>query len=170
MIKELKENAGEYKIRRSDINLSSFGSYFKKMVLGADKEERNMNSQPALSMGNESILEAADSLMHQPLKQESSRTLTALGHDSRRSKSNMHQRRVVNHPVIMDPSHQHLLDQYNYSPYNGHIQSPAMTGFQQQRSNTTFDPMATINQVVGLPPIFNSRPQIEEAAALLQNQ
>jgi len=117
MIKELKDNAGEYKIRRSDINLSSFGSYFKKMVLG-DKpvkgEERNINSQPALSMGNDSVLEAADSLMHHPLKQESSRTLTALGGvDSRRSKSNMYQRRTSNdhkHPVIMDPSHQHLLD------------------------------------------------------------
>lgn len=62
-------------------------------------------------MGNDSVLEAADSLMHHPLKQESSRTLTALGagHDSKRSKSNMHQRRTSNEPkysVIMDPSHQ----------------------------------------------------------------
>jgi hypothetical protein len=37
MIKDLKDNAGEFKIRRSDITLSSFGSYFKKMVLGDKK-------------------------------------------------------------------------------------------------------------------------------------
>lgn len=166
MIKELKDGTGEYKIRRSDINLSSFGSYFKKMVLGdkpAPEEDRNVNSQPALSMGNDSIMEAADSLMHHPLKQESSRTLTALaGHESKRSKSNMYQRRTSNdhkHPVLMDPSHQNLLDQYAFSPYHG------------VRSNTTFDPMATMNhQIAGLPPIFNTRPQIEEAAALMQNQ
>lgn len=168
MIKELKEGTAEYKIRRSDINLSSFGSYFKKMVLGekpAPEGDRNVNSQLALSMGNDSILEAADSLMHHPFKQDSSRTLTVLvGHESKRSKSNIYQRRTSNdhkHTVLMDPSHQHLLDQYAFSPYHGASggPSPAITGYQQQRSNTTFDPMATINhQVAGLPPIFNCRP------------
>jgi hypothetical protein len=104
---------------------------------------------------------------------DSSRTLTVLGPPGhKRSKSNM-QGRSSQKPEL--PAQNQLLEQY--SPVGGsHHPFPLMTGYQQQRSNTTFDPHVSINhQVPGqLPPIFNSRAQFEEptptAVVVMQSQ
>jgi len=107
MIKELLDHSKDFRLRRSDIGLSSFGSYFKKVIKEVNTKDhvptiegstvKKMNLSPHRTEhdddGQSMLLEPEESLMNHPLKPKSSMSgFHTTARDSKRSKSNLTKR------------------------------------------------------------------------------
>lgn len=154
MIKELLDHSKDFRLRRSDIGLSSFGSYFKKVIKEVNTKDhvptidgvKKMNLSPQRTEhdedGQSMLMEPEESLMNHPLKPKSSMSgFNTTGRDSKRSKSNLTKRAGLKAPRDEEPQAD---DPKNKSHY------------------TTFDPNVT---GMSLPPIFGPKVDV-----LMENQ
>jgi hypothetical protein len=176
MIKELMDHSADFRIRRSDIGLSSFGSYFKKIIkeVKTSKHVPSIETSDVKKMMNAShfkhnddasmLLEPDESLMNHATKPKSS--MSGMNpHDSKRSKSNINTRRQDFNVVVPNKETESL------SPYDARneVTSQAAVTDMKMRSHTsTFDPNGT--GVVGLPPIFAAKVDGKNNAQLMSNQ
>ena len=135
------------------------------------------------SQENESILGPEDSLMNHPLKPTSSHSFfrnekgqARTPNDETRSKSNIGgAARMTDFNVIVTENHHPHQDNLIYSPSNNrgvhnNASSSQVADFKGGfKSQTTFDPNASINGGAGLPPIFGNKVDGKASALLMNN-